>query len=166
LAVSGPKLLNSAHRVDGFSCGKPRLDAWLDGYVSSDHRRGLTKVFVVCDGTNVVGFYGIAPTVVAPNLVTRAVLPAPNPISCLLIGQLGVDLRYQKRRVGTALVNDAFKRCLASADTIGASALIVRAIDFESRRYWLTWGFTPLLGNMSILVQPLANLKHANAPGS
>ncbi len=38
--------------------------------------------------------------------------------------------------LGTALVKDAFHRSLAESDLVGARALVVRAIDEDTQRYW------------------------------
>ncbi|TBC54618.1 N-acetyltransferase [Rhizobium leguminosarum] len=155
------ELLTERHSLDGFSCGKPSLDAWLARFAQSNQQHGFTRVFVICDGDAVVGYYGLAPTVIAPNVVTRKVRSGqpPDPIPCLLIGQLAVDQRYGGRGIGTALVRDAFQRCSAGADLVGGRAIVVRAIDEEAELYWQNWGFIPSRDNPSILVRSLNDIR-------
>ncbi len=63
MALSAVELLAEHHRVEGFDCGKPALNAWLTGFAKSNQARDFTRVLVVHDAGMVVGYYGIAPTV-------------------------------------------------------------------------------------------------------
>jgi GNAT superfamily N-acetyltransferase len=105
--------------------------------------RGFTVVIIVHDQARVVAYYGLAPTAVEPNLVPRNIRTGqpPNPIPCLLLGQLAVDRRYQGRGLGDALVVHALKRIAWTADLVGGRAVLVTAIDEEAARFWRSWGF-------------------------
>lgn len=159
--VSGPELLHDAHRLDAFDCGKPALNAWLTGFDRSNQARGFTRVLVVHDEQAVVGYYGVAPSVIQPNSAPRAIRTGrpPDPIPCLLIGQLAVDQRHAGQGVGSGLVKDALYRCLAGADVVGGRAVVVRAIDTEAERFWQGWGFLPSRDNPSILMRSLDDIR-------
>jgi len=161
VALKNVELLSDRHRFGDFSCGKPSLDVWLAKFAQRNQQNGFTRVFVICDGDVVVGYYGLAPTVIAPNLTTRKIRTGmpPDPIPCLLIGQLAVDMRYGGRGIGTALVKDAFQRCVAGAELVGGRAIIVRAVDEEAERYWQSWDFTPAKDNPSVLVRSLSDIR-------
>lgn len=161
MALSKIEPLAGRHRLGAFSCGKPQLDAWLTAFARSNHHLKFTRAFVVCDSDTVIGYYGLAPTVVVPNLVNRTKLmsEAPVQIPCLMIGQLAVDQRYRGQGLGTALVRDAFRRSLAGSDLVGASALVVRAIDEDTQLFWQSWGFKASQVNLSILVRSLSDIR-------
>lgn len=161
MTLSGVELLKDAHRLDQFRCGKPTLDNWLRSYARPNHARGFTRVLVVHDADDVVGYYGLAPTVVEPSIVPRAIRTGrpPDPIPCLLIGQLAVDLRYAGRGIGSALVKDALRRCIAGADIVAGRAVIVRAIDAEAEMFWQDWGFVPARDNPSILMRSIEDIR-------
>jgi GNAT superfamily N-acetyltransferase len=152
VALSGVELLSDAHRLDGFACGKPALDHWLASFARSNQARGFTRVLVVHEHGQVVGYYGLAPSVIEPNA-------APRAIPCLLIGQLAVDSRHAGRGIGSALVKDALRRCIAGADVVGGRAIIVRAIDAEAEAFWQSWGFIPARGNPSVLMRSIDDIR-------
>lgn len=116
---------------------------------------------MVCDDDRVIGYYGLAPTVIEPNVVSRKIRTGrpPDPIPCLLIGQLAVDSRYKGKGIGSALVKDAFLRCVAGADIVGGRAIVVRAIDEEAERFWQSWDFMPSRDNSSIRIRSLEDIR-------
>lgn len=161
MALSGIELLGDQHKVEGFDCGKPALDAWLSGFARSNQARGFTRVLAVHAAGVVVGYYGLAPSVIQPNVVPRAIRTGrpPDPIPCLLIGQLAVDRRYAGQGIGSALVKDALGRCVAGAGMVGGRAVIVRAIDTEVEAYWQSWGFIPAKDNPSVLMRSMQDVR-------
>jgi GNAT superfamily N-acetyltransferase len=118
-------------------------------------------VLVVHDDGQVVGYYGLAPSVIAPNAAPRAIRTGrpPDPIPCLLIGQLAVDRRHAGRGIGSVLVRDALQRCVAGAAIVGGRAVVVRAIDTEAEAYWQGWGFTPARDNPSVLMRSIDDIR-------
>lgn len=161
MVLSNVELLSDTHRVEGFECGKPVLDHWLANFARSNQARGFTRVLVVHDDGQVIGYYGLAPTVIEPNAAPRAIRTGrpPDPIPCLLIGQLAVDHRHAGRGIGSALVKDALERCIAGADIVAGRAVIVRAIDTEAETFWQSWGFIPARDNPSVLMRSLDDIR-------
>ncbi|MBE0560631.1 MAG: GNAT family N-acetyltransferase [Ochrobactrum anthropi] len=82
-----------------------------------------------------------------------------NAIPCLLIGQLAVDRRYAGQGIGSGLVKDALRRCVAGADIVGGRAVVVRAIDADAERYWQSWDFVPSRGNPSVLMRSIQDVR-------
>lgn len=161
MALSNVELLTDAHRLESFECGKSALDNWLANFARSNHARGFTRVLVVHDGGQVVGYYGLAPTVIEPNTAPRAIRTGrpPDPIPCLLIGQFAVDRRHAGRGIGSALVKDALRRCIAGAEIVAGRAVIVRAIDVEAEAFWQSWGFIPARDNPSVLMRSVDDIR-------
>lgn len=145
MILSAPEALSAAHDVADFSCGKPTLDHWLKTRALSNQEKGFTAVLVVHDGGRVVGFYGLAPTAVVPSVLPRAIRTGqpPDPVPCLLLGQLATDRAWAGRGIGTGLVKHALQRCVEAAALIGGRALMVKAIDEEAARFWRRRGFMP-----------------------
>lgn len=145
MALSAPELLSAGHDTAPFDCGQPSLDAWLKERALGNRDRGFTVVIVVHEQGCVVGYYGLAPTGVETRAVPRRIRTGqpPDPVPCLLLGQLAVDRRYQARGLGDALVGHALERGALGAELTGGRAILVNAIDENAVRFWRSWGFIP-----------------------
>lgn len=171
MPVSAPEVLTSDHDLASFDCGKPALNAWLKTRALANQRNGFTVVVVVHDEHRVVGYYGLSPTAVEPALLPRKVRTGqpPNPIPCLLLGQLAMDRAYAGRGVGTALVGHALERAVLAARLTGGRALLVRAIDEHAVAFWKRRGFMSSPADPYLLFRSLpdieASLKAAGLAG-
>lgn len=143
--LAQPEPLDERHDVASFSCGKPSLDHWLKTRALSNQRKGFTVVIVVHDAGRVVGYYGLAPTAVVPTTMPRSTRTGqpPNPVPCLLLGQLAIDTQWAGKGIGTALLAHALRRCVEGARLVGGRALMVNAIDEEAAAFWRRRGFLP-----------------------
>jgi GNAT superfamily N-acetyltransferase len=161
LALSAPELLSIDHDLSHFNCGTPSLNDWLRTRALSNQQRGFTVVMVVQDAGRVVGYYGLAPTAVEPTIMPRKISTGqpPNPIPCLLLGQLAVDVGYQGLGLGGALVAHALERTVLSADLTGGRALLVNAVDHGALAFWRSWGFIPSPGDPYQLFRSLADIR-------
>jgi GNAT superfamily N-acetyltransferase len=145
LALSFPEPLTPEHDVSSFSCGKPSLDHWLKTRALSNQQKGFTAVLVVHEELRVVGFYGLAPTAVVATTMPRAIRTGqpPDPVPCLLLGQLATDAAWFGMGVGTGLLKHALQRCVEAAALVGGRALVVNAVDSEAAAFWVRRGFVP-----------------------
>jgi GNAT superfamily N-acetyltransferase len=160
LSLSVPEPLTAAHHLSAFSCGKPSLDHWLKTRALSNQEKGFTAVLVVHDEGRVVGFYGLAPTAVVPNALPRSIRTGqpPDPVPCLLLGQLATDRGWAGRGIGTGLVKHALQRCITAAKLVGGRALLVNAVDLEAAAFWRRRGFLLSRDDPLILVRSLADI--------
>jgi GNAT superfamily N-acetyltransferase len=165
LALSSPEPLTASHDVSLFTSGKPALDNWLKARALSNQLKGFTAVMVVHEDTRVVGYYGLAPTAVIPSLLPRSIRTGqpPNPIPCLLLGQLAIDQGWAGRGIGTALLRHALERCVTAASLIGGRALIVNAVDAEAAAFWQRRGFLPSKDDPMVLLCSIAEIAGALA---
>ena len=108
-----------------------------------DFRRGT---YVVCDAdapSRVVGYYAISTAmeqrVALPNAKLRRGMPEQVPL--LLIGRLAVDCAFQGMGIGTELLSDALRRCLAASEIVGARTVVAHAIDADAVGFYQRHGF-------------------------
>ena len=160
MALSQPEPLTGEHDVEAFSCGNPSLDVWLRTRALSNQRKGFTAVVVVHERARVVGYYGQAPTAVVAAEMPRSIRAGqpPDPVACLLLGQLAVDQAWAGQGIASGLLKHAYSRCLEAARLIGGRALIVNAIDAGAEAYWRRRGFLPSRDNPSLLMRTMADI--------
>lgn len=161
MPLSEPEALTAGHDVSAFSCGKPMLDAWLKTRALSNQQKNFTAVMVVHQDARVVGYYGIAPTAVMPASMPRSVRTGqpPNPVPCLLLGQLATDLTMAGRGIGTGLLAHALRRCVAGARLIGGRAVVVNAIDPDAGAFWVRRGFLPSKDDPLVLFRSIPDIE-------
>jgi GNAT superfamily N-acetyltransferase len=161
LTPSTPEPLSTTHDLSQFDSGKSALDDWLRTRALSNQAKGFTVVMVVHQAGRVIGYYGIAPTAVEPAAAPRNIRTGqpPNPIPCLLIGQLATDRRYTGQGIGSALLAHALRRCALSAELTGGRAVIVDAIDEEAAQFWRRRGFLPSPSDPYRLFRSMADVK-------
>jgi GNAT superfamily N-acetyltransferase len=140
--ISAPEKLTAAHDLAQFQCGEAELDDWLRRRAARNEESGASRTCVVCAGRQVVGYYALAAGAVthtlAPGRVRRNM---PNPVPVMVIGRLAVDLRFQGRGLGSALLRDAVLRTLQAAEIAGIRAILVHALSESAKRFYLKSGF-------------------------
>jgi GNAT superfamily N-acetyltransferase len=160
LAISAPEVLTPEHDISRFSCGKPVLDHWLKNRALSNQEKGFTIVMVVHEANRVIGYYGLAPTAIIPASLPRSIRTGqpPNPVPCLLLGQLAVDQAWSGKGIGRGLAKHALARCVQGAQLIGGRALIVKAIDAEAAEFWKQYRFLPTKDDALLLFRSIADI--------
>jgi GNAT superfamily N-acetyltransferase len=160
VGLSAPEPLTAQHDLAPFSCGKPALDAWLKRRALANQQRGFTAVMVVHDASRVVGFYGLAPTAVLPTDLPPSIRTAqpPDPIACLLLGQLATDQAWAGQGIGSGLLKHALARCVDAAELVGGRALIVNAVDDGAAAFWRRRGFLASRDDPHTLFRSMADI--------
>jgi GNAT superfamily N-acetyltransferase len=143
-----PEPLRKEHVRDGFDCGKPALNEWLQKYALVSQASDTARVYVVTesDSTVVAGYYALAAAHIEPRDAPSRVgkgQPRRRPIPVVLLARLAVDLNHQGAGLGRSLLRDALARVAAAADTIGLRAIVVHAKDDEARAWYAAFGFEP-----------------------
>jgi GNAT superfamily N-acetyltransferase len=158
--ISAPEPLSEAHDLSQFACGKPSLDNWLRTRALSNQKKGFTAVMVVHDAGRVVAYYGLAPTAVVPTSLPRSIRTgqSPDPLPCLLLGQLATDAEWRGQGIGTGLLKHTLQRCVEGATLIGGRALIVNAVDGDSAEFWQRCGFLPSKDDRMVLARSIIDI--------
>jgi len=100
------------------------------------------------------------PTAVAAAALPRSIRTGqpPDPVPCLLLGQLAVDQAWAGRGIATGLIKHALIRCVQAASLIGGRALVVNAVDAEAAGFWRRRGFLPSRDDPLILFRSIADI--------
>jgi GNAT superfamily N-acetyltransferase len=160
LALSTPEPLTATHDVSRFSCGKAALDHWLKTRALSNQEKGFTAVMIVHEDNRVVGYYGLAPTAIVPAVMPRSIRTGqpPDPVPCLLLGQLATDVAWTGKGIGTGLLKHALQRCIAASHLVGGRALVVNAVDPDAADFWRRRGFEPSKDDPLVLFRSMADI--------
>jgi GNAT superfamily N-acetyltransferase len=160
LAISAPEPLTASHDLTEFSCGKPSLDRWLKTRALANQEKGSTAILVVHEANRVIGYYGLAPTAIVPSVLPRSIRTGqpPDPVPCLLLGQLATDQNWIGKGIGTDLLKHVMQRCVTAAGLIGGRALIVNAVDVQAAAFWKRRGFIPSKDDPLVLFRSIADI--------
>lgn len=145
------KFDKSLHDRSAFSCGFTPIDNFLKSSLSDQIKAGMVTAWIATDGNDpaVLGFYTLGAMAVRPNLGPKKWQRTGVPdIPVIYIRAVAVREASQGLGLGTALVIDALKRCLAIADQMGAAAITLDVLhDNHFNRRWKFYaelGFQPL----------------------
>ena len=135
--LAEPAPLSDNHDLAAFDCGVPALNDWLKQRAAKNGSR-FSRTYVVCEGTQVVGYYCISAGAVeraaAPGRVRRN---APNSIPVSIIGRLAVCRAHAGRGLGADLLADALRRIAGASQSIGIGAVLVQAKDDAAKAFYL-----------------------------
>lgn len=155
-----PTPLTAAHHVADFECGAATLDYWLKHRALRNEGRGASRTYVICtDDKQVIAYYclatGSAVNEHAPGRLRRNM---PDPIPVMILGRLAVDMAWQNRGLGKALLRDAILRTLQVSEIVGVKALLVHALSDAAVRFYESNGFYPSPMHARTLFLPLAEV--------
>lgn len=150
--------LDAQHDRRAFGCGVDSLDTYLKTQASQDVRRRANGVFVLVEASrpdDVLGYYTLAATALPPGdvpVAARKHIPRYPLVSATLIGRLAVARERHGQGLGALLLVDALKRAYASAETVGASMVVVDAIDEAAVAFYELHGFLRLFESLRLIL--------------
>jgi GNAT superfamily N-acetyltransferase len=137
--------LRREHDWNGFDCGNPSLNVWLQKYAWVNQQADSSRTYVALEGDRVVGYYALTTGSVhrheSPQRIAKGL--ANHPIGIVLLARLAVDRTQQGRGLGKALLFDALTRIKEAADIVAVRAVMVHAIDEAARRFYEHFEFEP-----------------------
>ena len=142
-ALQVPTPLTASHLTDGFDCGHPSLNAWLQKRALGNAASGASRTYVVCAADQkVIGYYALAAGSIsasaAPGALRRNM---PDPLPVIVLGRLAVGNAHAGQGIGEGLLKDAVLRSLQAAQLIGARALLCHALNEQAKTFYLKHGF-------------------------
>ena len=156
------------HDRENFSCGTEPLDRYFKSQVTQDVRRHVTNCFVALEVETriIAGYYTIAaasiPTPDLPEVVTKK-LPRYPSLPAIRVGRLALDLRFQGKGLGGALLADAVAR--GQRAEAAAFAILVDAKDDAGVAFYEHHGFQRLTSPPRSLFLALATAGKALSSG-
>ena len=155
--------LNPTHDRTGFECGVDALDRYLKRQAKQDSKRRIARVFVATKPGNpssVIGYYTLSTLSIELNQLPEKLarkLPE-HPVPAALIGRLAVSDAAQGQGVGKMLLADAIKRTLVVSDQIAIYAIVVDAINENTKGFYEQFGFIPISDDSPRLFLPLKSI--------
>lgn len=155
--------LQAHHDRQGFDCGKPALNQFLQRQArqNADRNVGITHVAVNAPGeSKVLAYYTLLTRVVDAEVVPAKKLP-PGEIGVALLGRLAVDRSAQGQGLGKLCLLRAITQVENAAREIGLYALVLYALDEQARDWYLrlNFGFQPLRDDPSHLYLPVETIR-------
>lgn len=137
----------------GFSCGNDELDTYLKEFARQNHKKGIGKSFLALDeNTVVVGYYTLSMSCVEfaeiPADYNKGLPKYPAPVA--KIGRLAVDIRFQGKKIGSALLIDALGKIQEASKVVAACAVIVDSKNNSAKKFYSGFGFIEYKGNLSL----------------
>lgn len=158
--IRSPEPLTAEHALGGFDSGVSSLDDWLRLRALQNQASGASRTFVVCDAGEVVAYYALAASAVAPDAAPgRFRRNMPDPIPVVVLARLAIARNQQGRGLGRALFQDAANRVIHAADTIGIRGLLVHAISEDAKAFYVRLGLDPSPLEPMTLMTTVADLK-------
>src|ERR1700740_256653 len=163
--LSAPEPLGAHHELEHFDSGVITLDEWLKRRAAANQASGASRTYVVRDAEQVVGYYALASHAVATVAATgRVRRNMPDPVPVGVLGRLAGARTHQGQGLGRALVQDAARRVMHAAETIGIRALLVHALSDEAKAFYLRLGLNPSPLDPMMLMVTVADLRSALEP--
>jgi GNAT superfamily N-acetyltransferase len=155
--LRAPIPLSPDYNLKDFNCGEPQLDGWLQRRALATHKSGATRCFVSLDEADRLrGYYALAAGAVTRRDATTAVRRnMPDPVPVMVLARLAVDLRARGRRLGGALLRDAWQRCELVSREAGVRAMLVHALDERACGFYERYGFVRSPFHRLMLMLPL-----------
>lgn len=162
--LRAPEPLGPKHDFSRFSNGvHPSLDQWLRERAWASE--GLSaRTYVVCprsEPERVVGYFSISTALEQRRILPSAKLRrgSPERVPLLLIGRLAVDAKWRGRGLGSTLLADALKRCLAASEIAGVRGVIAHAIDEDAAAFYERHGFVRSPLGERVMLMPIETVR-------
>lgn len=159
---SAPVILKEAHDGRAFNSGEPVLDDWLRQRAWRNMQSLASRTYVVCpaDSQQIIGYFAISMGQIlgldASGAMRRNM---PNQIPAVILGRLAIDLNWQGRGLGRAMLADVVQRALRAGEEISARLVVVHAISAAAEAFYLHYGFTRLPMDAPVLALDLLKFK-------
>jgi predicted N-acetyltransferase YhbS len=142
-----PRPLTADDDRHSFDCGRESLNQWFRRHAWRNQEAGVSRVSVVCDPVTgaIVGYVSLSAA-----QINRAYLPKsdqrnrPDPIPAVLLGQLAIDSRYQRRGHARSLMFFALTTSVRLSKEIGCFCVLTHPLDEGVRDFYRSFGFEDL----------------------
>jgi GNAT superfamily N-acetyltransferase len=123
------------------------LNQWFQRHAWRNQEAGVTRTSVICDSTTgeIVGYVSLSATHIERAWLAKGEQRnRPDPIPAALLGQLGVDRRYQGRGYARSLMFFALMTAVRFSNDIGCFCVLTHPLDDGIRGFYRSFGFEDL----------------------
>lgn len=150
--------------LSDFTCGNEALNAYLLTQAGQDMKRRVAACFLAVDSATgaVAGYYTLSACHVQLADVAadwRKKMPRYPVVPSARLGRLAIDVRYQGKKLGVALLSNAVARALRS--DIAAHMMVVEAKNDVAAAFYMHHGFRRDPHDPLRLYAPLTTLSRA-----
>lgn len=146
-AFTPPRPLAADDDTAAFDCGRDALNHWFRRHAWHNQELGVSRTTVICDAEagGIVGYVSLSTA-----QVERAWLPKaqqrnrPDPLPAILLGQLAVDLRWQRKGIARSLMFYALTTAVRLSDQVGCFCVLTHPLDDDVRALYAAFGFEDL----------------------
>jgi GNAT superfamily N-acetyltransferase len=157
-----PVLLTEAHDGSSFNSGESTLDDWLRHHAWNNLQAAASRTYVVCPSGSqqIIGYFALSMGQILAQDVTGSMRRnMPNSIPAVVLGWLAIDLAWQDKGLGRAMLADILRRVLRASADVSAHLVIVHAISPAADAFYLHHGFTRLPVEASTLALNLVKFE-------
>jgi predicted N-acetyltransferase YhbS len=148
--LSAPRPLGADDDRQSFDCGRDSLNSWFRRHAWHNQQMDVSRISVICDPQTgaIAGYVSLSAT-----HITRAFLPKlrqrnqPDPVPAILLGQLAVDQRYQRRGCARSLMFFALTTAVRVSQDIGCFCVLTHPLDDGVRAMYSGFGFETMPGD-------------------
>jgi GNAT superfamily N-acetyltransferase len=145
--LAPPRPLAAEDNRASFDCGRDVLNRWFLRYAWHNQLSGVTRTSVIDGGANgeIAGYVSLSTAQIERAwLAKSAQRNQPDPVPAVLLGQLAVDLNYQKRGLARSLLLHALETALRVSESVGCFAVITLPLDEAVRAFYRQFDFADL----------------------
>jgi len=137
--------LTKDHDRNDFYCSDEEVDLFLKHKALQDQKLDLSRTYVLTDldanPDSIIGYYTITPILVKQEVILNDKPKIKREMPTLLLGQLGVDSRFQRKGFGEMLLLNAESKALTASDLVGLRAIILDARNEGLVRWYSGYGY-------------------------
>ena len=146
-AFAPPRPLAADDDTAAFDCGRDALNHWFRRHAWRNQELGVSRTTVICDAeaSSIVGYVSLSTA-----QIERAWLPKsqqrnrPDPMPAILLGQLAVDLRWQRQGIARSLMFYALTTAVRLSGQFGCFCVLTHPLDDDVRALYAAFGFQDL----------------------
>jgi len=145
--ITRPRPLTADDDRESFDCGRASLNHWFRRHGWRNQRDDVSRTNVLCDVETgaIIGYVSLsASQLERGHLPKSAQRNRPDPVPAVLLGQLAIDMAYQRQGIGADLLLFAFTTSIRFSQSIGCFGIITHPIDDQVRAFYARFGFETL----------------------
>jgi GNAT superfamily N-acetyltransferase len=157
-----PRPISPDDALEDFDCGAHDLNNWLKARAYGNELAGASRTFVIEQDGRVIGYYALtAGSILHADASGNIRRNMPDPVPAAILARLAIDKAFQNDGLGREMLQDAVRRTIFAAETLGVRAMMVHALSERARRFYETYGFKRSPTHDMTLMATLSDLRKA-----